>query len=109
MKGTLLILIVLTLGIASCVSPSKFQAANSQLGREISNLESKISSLNSQITRLSERTYTLESQLQTQTRLHNEEVGDLRMKIDDIEDRNKNLKDLVTTLRREVARLKSQL
>jgi predicted RNase H-like nuclease (RuvC/YqgF family) len=110
------ILIIITLGIiTSCVSTKEFESGMSSLKYEIASMQREIVSLENELSRHNQIIYrlqstvsNLESKREVDKQKHSEEIQLLEMRIADFENRDENLRDLISRLRIEVIRLQSR-
>ena len=102
------IFIIGILLVGGCVSPKKLQESNLSTSREINNLNNKIKSLNSEILGLESYIKNVESISKENNELQKNRINKLEQQVKDFEIKNKNLKDLISKLRIEVAQLKKQ-
>lgn len=110
MNKIIILLSITIFLLSSCgVSSKKFQATNLKISKRVGLLDQNIKSLNDDIAKLEFKIRNLENLFMKNNDSQIQKVNQLEQEIYDFETKNKNLKDLMSKLRIEVAKLKKQL
>ena len=92
-----------------CVSPKEFQATNSRVNSKLYTIENEIESLEKTIFKLNNEITKLSDELKNEKLKHSKNVQQLEQQLDSFKKANKNLRDLISNLRIEVASLIKQI
>lgn len=95
--------------LSSCVSPKRLQTQNIEFNNNIENLAIKIKSLEKAIMDSNSTVQNLNEKSNTKFMDQAQTIQSLKRQVSDLENKNKNLRDLISKLRIEVTILKKRI